>query len=77
MRVDFTIAIIKLTENRTVNNDDGSFTYEQHFNWSTEEKGIALSTFFYGYLGTQIIGGYIASKFSGRLVIPRHIKLNG
>ncbi|KAL7051888.1 hypothetical protein ACKWTF_004681 [Chironomus riparius] len=68
MRVDFTIAIIKLTENRTVSNDDGSYTYEQHFNWSTEEKGIALSTFFYGYIGTQIIGGYIASKFSGRLV---------
>jgi hypothetical protein len=70
MRVDFTIAIIKLTENRSVNHDDGSYTYEQHFNWSNQEKGLALSTFFYGYIGTQIIGGYIASKFSGRLVIP-------
>ena len=70
MRVDFTITLIKLTENRTVNNDDGSVTFEQYFNWSSEERGIALSTFFYGYIGTQLIGGYVASKFSGRLVIP-------
>jgi MFS transporter, ACS family, solute carrier family 17 (sodium-dependent inorganic phosphate cotransporter), other len=70
MRVDLSVAIVALTENRTVYSSDGSVTYEQHFDWNSKERGVALGAFFYGYITTQFIGGYVASKFSGRLVSP-------
>jgi ACS family sodium-dependent inorganic phosphate cotransporter len=68
LRVDLSVAIVALTENRTILNEDGSESYEQYFSWNSKERGIALGAFFYGYICTQFIGGYVASKFSGRLV---------
>lgn len=68
MRVDLSVAIVALTENRTVTHADGSISYEQYFDWDSKERGIALGAFFYGYITTQFLGGYIASKFSGRMV---------
>lgn len=57
-----------MTENRTVVHADGHETYEQYFDWSSKQKGYILSSFFYGYLMTQVIGGVIAAKIGGNLV---------
>jgi len=37
--------------------------------WSKSTQGFILSSYFYGYLTTQIIGGWISFKFGGRRVI--------
>lgn len=37
--------------------------------WSGVEQGRALGSFYWGYICTQIIGGYLASRFGGKLVI--------
>uniref|UniRef100_A0A0R3RHV9 Sialin n=1 Tax=Elaeophora elaphi TaxID=1147741 RepID=A0A0R3RHV9_9BILA len=37
--------------------------------WMKEEKGYVLSAFFWGYIFSQILGGYLASRYGGRLVI--------
>ena len=31
--------------------------------------GILLSSFFYGYLGTQVLGGWLAKRFGGKWVL--------
>lgn len=48
------VAIVALTENRTIEHDDGSKTYEPIFDWTSQQQGFALGSFFYGYICTQV-----------------------
>lgn len=68
LRVNLSVAIVAMTENRTVVHEDGSKHFEQYFDWSSTQKGYILSSFFYGYLMTQVIGGILAAKIGGNLV---------
>lgn len=43
-------------------------TQEQDFSWDSKQKGVILSSFFYGYIVTQFIGGWISSRMAGNLV---------
>jgi MFS family permease len=36
--------------------------------WSKELRGYILSSFFYGYVITQVPGGWLASRFGGKHV---------
>ncbi|XP_065204041.1 vesicular glutamate transporter 3-like [Planococcus citri] len=38
------------------------------FNWNSKEKGTLLGAFFYGYLFTQIVGGWLSIKIGGAKV---------
>jgi MFS transporter, ACS family, solute carrier family 17 (sodium-dependent inorganic phosphate cotransporter), other len=58
-----------MTEIREVKNKDGTVGTEQYFDWNSKEKGYILSSFYYGYVCTQIVGGVIAAKIGGNLVI--------
>lgn len=58
-----------MTENRTVVYPNGSYYYEQEFDWDSKQQGLVLSSFFYGYACTQFIGGIMAAKFGGHIVI--------
>jgi MFS transporter, ACS family, solute carrier family 17 (sodium-dependent inorganic phosphate cotransporter), other len=68
VRVNLSVAIVALTENRNVSMPDGTVINEPYFDWSSQEKGFALGAFFYGYILTQFLGGYAASKYGGLLV---------
>ena len=39
------------------------------FNWSPEEQGRVLSSFFVGYLLTQVAGGWLAGRYGGKIVL--------
>lgn len=39
------------------------------FGWDRTMQGIVLSSFFYGYLITQVPGGWLADRFGGKLVL--------
>uniref|UniRef100_A0A8C4YTC0 Solute carrier family 17 member 4 n=1 Tax=Gopherus evgoodei TaxID=1825980 RepID=A0A8C4YTC0_9SAUR len=39
------------------------------YNWSTKTQRVILSAFFYGYLFTQLLGGYWSGMFGGKLVL--------
>lgn len=39
------------------------------FNWSPEEQGRVLSSFFVGYLLTQFAGGWLAGRYGGKVVL--------
>lgn len=42
---------------------------EGEFDWNKDVKGLILSAFFWGYLGSQVLGGMAASRFGGRRII--------
>jgi ACS family sodium-dependent inorganic phosphate cotransporter len=53
-RVNIAVAIIPMAE---------------QFGWTDTERGLVLSSFFVGYLVTQIIGGSLAARFGGKAVL--------
>ena len=69
LRVNLSVAIVAMTENRTVFDDNGNESWEQDFPWDSKQKGLILSSFFYGYIMTQFLGGFVAGKIGGNLVI--------
>ena len=38
------------------------------YDWDTQEQGEILGAFFYGYVATQIPGGFLAEKFGGKWI---------
>ncbi|VDM93154.1 unnamed protein product, partial [Litomosoides sigmodontis] len=54
---------------RTDNEVDEREAYMGEFVWPKNVQGYVLSAFFWGYIGSQILGGYLAGRYGGRLVI--------
>ena len=38
------------------------------FDWDSNTQGLILASFFYGYIFTQIPGGYFATKYGGKRI---------
>lgn len=57
-----------MTENKSITLEDGNTTYIKEFDWDSKAQGFVLSSFFYGYITTQLLGGWLASKFGGKRV---------
>lgn len=53
-RVNISVAIIPMAE---------------QFQWDLETQGIILSSFYVGYLMMQIMGGFLADRFGGKIVL--------
>ncbi len=53
-RVNISVAIIPMAK---------------EFGWSDTERGLVLSSFFAGYLITQVLGGWLAQKLGGKAVL--------
>uniref|UniRef100_A0AAG5DCW8 Sialin n=1 Tax=Anopheles atroparvus TaxID=41427 RepID=A0AAG5DCW8_ANOAO len=68
LRVNLSVAIVAMTENRTIEHPNGTVSYEQEFDWDSSTKGYILSSFFYGYIFTQLVGGYISNALGGNYV---------
>lgn len=68
MRVNLSVAIVAMTEAREVLGPDGNFIIEQDLKCTSAERGFALAAFFYGYITTMFLGGFLASKFGGKWV---------
>ncbi len=41
----------------------------QELGWSLSTQGVVLSAFFYGYLATQVLGGWLADRYGGKIVL--------
>ncbi len=39
------------------------------FGWDKTTQGLVLSSFFFGYMATQILGGWLADRFGGKAVL--------
>jgi len=53
-RVNISVAIIPMAE---------------QFGWSDTQRGVVLSSFFVGYMVTQVMGGWLAAKLGGKAVL--------
>ena len=53
-RVNISVAIIPMAE---------------QFGWSDTQRGLVLSSFFIGYLVTQVLGGWLAARLGGKAVL--------
>ncbi|XP_059615143.1 sialin-like [Phlebotomus argentipes] len=67
-RVCLNVAIVAMTQKFNVTLENGTVIEDQHFDWDSKQRGLVLSSFYYGYIWTQIIGGVLASKFGGYYV---------
>lgn len=68
LRVNLSVAIVAMTQKTNVTLENGTVVQEQLFDWDTTQQGLVLSSFFYGYIWTQFIGGVLASKIGGHYV---------
>ncbi|CAG8824107.1 24193_t:CDS:2, partial [Cetraspora pellucida] len=41
----------------------------KEFNWNHSTQGLVLSSFYFGYITTQIIGGVLADKYGARIIL--------
>ncbi|KAE9416091.1 hypothetical protein Angca_004072, partial [Angiostrongylus cantonensis] len=84
LRTNLSFAIVCMTsENKTIEVEVGTLnkcgkeivaqeTLDDvigEFDWSKVTQGHILGAFFWGYLGSQVLGGYLASRFGGKRVI--------
>ncbi|KAL0266390.1 UNVERIFIED_CONTAM: hypothetical protein PYX00_008943 [Menopon gallinae] len=67
LRVNLSIAIVAMTTNYTTI-INGTAVQVRDFDWDSKQIGLALSSFFYGYIFTQILGGWLASRWGGARV---------
>lgn len=75
LRINLSVGIVAMTENRSIELPDGSIIYEKYFDWDSKQQGLILSSFFYGYICTQVIGGFLAVRLGGNVVcITSHVK---
>ncbi|XP_054264712.1 sialin-like [Macrosteles quadrilineatus] len=65
LRVNLSVAIVVMTSNYTVETPDGPKVIPAEFDWDRQTQGTILSSFFYGYILTQVLGGWLACQYGG------------
>ncbi|XP_045493507.1 sialin isoform X1 [Colias croceus] len=65
LRVNLSVAVVAMTEPMETELENGTIVYVPEFDWSSQTKGLVLSSFFYGYIITQLPGGWLAAKIGG------------
>ncbi|XP_069671568.1 vesicular glutamate transporter 2-like isoform X1 [Periplaneta americana] len=65
LRVNLSVAIVAMTSNYS-HIENGTVSFRQDYPWSPEVQGLVLSSFFYGYIVTQIPGGWLATRIGGK-----------
>lgn len=68
LRVNLSVAIVAMTANQTHTDDNGTIAIYPDFTWDSNTQGFILGSFFYGYIVTQIPGGWLATRYGGKRV---------
>ncbi|GAB0100077.1 MFS domain-containing protein [Sergentomyia squamirostris] len=69
LRASLSVAIVAMTAKRNHILENGTMIQIQEFTWNSDQQGVVLSSFFWGYICTQLIGGVLATKFGGNIVL--------
>ncbi|XP_061283195.1 sialin isoform X4 [Bos javanicus] len=84
LRVNLSVALVDMVDSNTTAKDNRtSYECAEHsapikvlrnqtgkkYQWDAETQGWILGSFFYGYIITQIPGGYVASRSGGKLLL--------
>ncbi|XP_055704451.1 vesicular glutamate transporter 1-like [Phlebotomus papatasi] len=68
LRMNLSVTIVAMTQKVNETLSDGTTIEKQDFDWDSKTQGLILSSFFYGYIATQLLGGFLSAKFGGHLV---------
>ncbi|KAJ6654442.1 hypothetical protein lerEdw1_007035 [Lerista edwardsae] len=68
IRCNLGVAIVSMVNNNTVYEGDKVVVRKAEFSWDPETVGMIHGSFFWGYIVTQIPGGFIAQKFAANRV---------
>ncbi|KAK6765892.1 hypothetical protein RB195_025672 [Necator americanus] len=69
MRANLSVAIVEMTTGTNKQINGTNVHIEGEFReWSTVTQGVVLGSFFYGYILTQIPGGFLAHNYGGKNV---------
>ncbi|KAM4838316.1 vesicular glutamate transporter 3 isoform X2 [Urocitellus parryii] len=75
IRCNLGVAIVEMVNNSTVYVDGKPEIQMAQFNWDPETVGLIHGSFFWGYIVTQIPGGFISNKFAANRVFGAAIFL--
>ncbi|KFO30306.1 Vesicular glutamate transporter 3 [Fukomys damarensis] len=75
IRCNLGVAIVEMVNNSTVYVDGKAEVQTAQFNWDPETVGLIHGSFFWGYIVTQIPGGFISNKFAANRVFGAAIFL--
>ena len=68
LRFNMSMALVCMTDNPAdINNGTRLGTEEAEFDWSKNTQGVVLGSFFYGYIITQVLGGYLSDKVTTKI----------
>lgn len=76
VRCNMGVAIIRMRANVTTILPNGTNVTKPEFSWSDETIGLVDSSFFWGYMITQVPGGYMASRLPANRVFGCAIALS-
>ncbi|XP_055691165.1 sialin-like [Lutzomyia longipalpis] len=68
LKSSLSVALVAMTKVVNVTHENGTIVQEKEFNWNSKEQGYVLSSFFYGCVCTQFLGGMLANRFRGHIV---------
>lgn len=57
-----------MTAKSSTISENGTIVEDAEFDWDSQLQGYVLSSFYYGYIATQILGGYLSAKFGGKII---------
>ncbi|CAG9860033.1 unnamed protein product [Phyllotreta striolata] len=65
LRSNISIALVDMISLKNITFPNTTVVEKKEFDWQPVQLGYVLSSFYYGYVLTQILGGYLAAKFGG------------
>uniref|UniRef100_A0A8C9T9M0 Solute carrier family 17 member 7 n=1 Tax=Scleropages formosus TaxID=113540 RepID=A0A8C9T9M0_SCLFO len=68
IRCNLGVAIVSMVNNHTIYKGDKKVLVAAQFSWDPETVGMIHGSFFWGYIVTQIPGGFICQKFAANRV---------
>ncbi|KZC04249.1 Vesicular glutamate transporter 1, partial [Dufourea novaeangliae] len=68
LRVNLSVAIVAMTAKVTKVDAEGNLYSDSEFDWDSKTQGLILSSFFYGYISTQLLGGWLGARVGGKRV---------
>ncbi|XP_012498940.1 PREDICTED: vesicular glutamate transporter 2 [Propithecus coquereli] len=71
IRCNLGVAIVDMVNNSTIHRGGKVIKEKAKFNWDPETVGMIHGSFFWGYIITQIPGGYIASRLAANRVLEK------
>uniref|UniRef100_A0A224XPJ3 Sialin n=1 Tax=Panstrongylus lignarius TaxID=156445 RepID=A0A224XPJ3_9HEMI len=65
LRVNLSVGIVAMTSPYNVSTGNNTFEQVRDFDWDSKTQGLVLSSFFYGYISTQLLGGWLGTRYGG------------